>query len=142
MFILGFFCCLGMCMGQQVVSSGGYTIKSDFSVNWILGGSLSVVDQSAIGKNRPDETASGVSFKVYPVPATDFLNIEITPADTGRFSLELYNSSGVKVISKLLPWKPVMQVDLSNLSSGIYILKVSQPSVSDKLPGIQRIMKF
>lgn len=143
MFILGFFCFIGMCLGQQVVSSGGYNIKSDYSVNWILGGSLSAIDQTAVDKNRQEQlTDRGILFKVYPVPVSDFLNIEITQTDTSRFSLELYNSSGVKVISKILPWKPVMQVDVSNLSYGIYILKISKPSISEQLPGVQKVIKF
>ena len=44
---------------------------------------------------------SEISLKVYPIPATDFINIEITPADTGRLILELYNNSGVKVLNKV-----------------------------------------
>lgn len=142
-FISGFFYCIGICTAQQVVSSGGYSANADFSVNWILGGSLSSVDQSSFLKIQEDQlTALEIRLKIYPVPVTDFLNIEISPIDTGRFSLELYNSSGVKVINKKIPCKPVMQVDVSNLPSGVYILKVCQPSVNTNMPVIGKIMKF
>ena len=48
-------CCCGFCAAQQVVSSGGYAVKSDISVNWILGGSLSDIpayDLSTLNKIR------------------------------------------------------------------------------------------
>ncbi len=94
-------CCCGVCRAQQVVSSGGYVVKSDVSVNWILGGSLSGIStfgQSTLNKVQNEQLMeSEISLKVYPVPATDFINIEITPVDTGRLILELYNNSGVKV---------------------------------------------
>ena len=62
------------------------------------------------------------------MPATDFINIEITPVDTGRLILELYNNSGVKVLNKVAVYQPVMQVNVSDIPSGIYFLKVIVPS--------------
>ena len=57
-------------------------MKSDVSVNWILGGSLSDIpayDQSTLNKLRKEQLMeSEISLKVYPIPATDFINIEIT----------------------------------------------------------------
>ena len=70
---------------------------------------------------------SEISLKVYPIPATDFINIEITPVDTGRLILELYNNSGVKVLNKVVVYQPVMQVNISDIPSGIYFLKVLIP---------------
>jgi len=137
-------CCCGMCRAQQVVSSGGYVVKSDVSVNWILGGSLSgisTIDQSTLKKVQNDQLMeSEISLKVYPIPATDFINIEITPGDTGRLILELYNNSGVKVFSKLTVYQPVMQVNVSDILSGVYLLKVSFPN-NTQLFGVQKIIK-
>jgi hypothetical protein len=140
-------CCCSFCAAQQVISSGGYAVKSDVSVNWILGGGLSdmpVIDPNALNKIRKEQlTELEISpFKVYPVPATDFINVEITPIDTGRFSLELYNSSGVRVINKTIPYQPIMQVNVSNIPSGIYLLKVFQPSVKNQLPRVEKIIKY
>jgi hypothetical protein len=141
-----FYCC-GLCVAQQVVSSGGYAVKSDVSVNWILGGSLSdmpVINLNALNKIRKEQlTELEVSpFKVYPVPATDFINVEITPIDTGRFTLELYNSSGVRVLDKTVTYQPVMQVNVSDIPSGIYLLKVFQPALKNQLPRIEKIIKY
>jgi hypothetical protein len=94
-FLVILFCCV-VCNAQQVVSSGGSTVKPDVSVNWILGGSLSdipTIDQSILDKLKREQLIeSEISLKVYPIPATDFINIEITPVDTGRLILELYSN--------------------------------------------------
>jgi hypothetical protein len=144
--VLVILCCCGVCRAQQVVSSGGYAVKSDVSVNWILGGSLSdmpVMDLNALNKIRKEQlTEPEFSFKVYPVPVSDFLNIEITPVDTVRFSLELYNSSGVRVINQIVPYQPVMQINVSDIPSGIYLLKVLQLSVNNQLPRVEKIVKY
>jgi len=138
-------CCCGVCRAQQVVSSGGYAMKSDVSVNWILGGSLSdisTISQSTlINLQREQLMESKISLKVYPIPATDFINIEITPVDTGRLILELYNNSGVKVLNKVAAYQPVLQVNISDIPSGIYYLKVFQPSSMDQLFGVEKIIK-
>jgi hypothetical protein len=138
-------CCCGVCQAQQVVSSGGYVVKSDVSVNWILGGSLSGIstnDQSTLNKLQKDQLMeSEISLKVYPIPTSDFINIEITPVDTGRLILELYNNSGVKVLNKFAVYQPVIQVNMSDFPSGIYYLKVLQYSLTDQLFKVQKIIK-
>jgi len=138
-------CCCGVCRAQQVVSSGGYAMKSDVSVNCILGGSLSdisTISQSTlINLQREQLMESKISLKVYPIPATDFINIEITPVDTGRLILELYNNSGVKVLNKVAAYQSVLQVNISDIPSGIYYLKVFQPSSMDQLFGVEKIIK-
>jgi hypothetical protein len=137
-------CCCGFCAAQQVVSSGGYVVKSDVSVNWILGGSLSgisTINQSTLNNLQKEQLMeSEISLKVYPVPATDFINIEITPVDTGRIILELYNNSGVKVFNKLTVYQPVIQVNVSDIHSGAYLLKVLLPG-EPQLFGVQKIIK-
>jgi hypothetical protein len=138
-------CCCVFCSAQQLVSSGGYAVKSDISVNWILGGSLSDIttyDLSTLNKIRKEQMMeSEISVKVYPSPATDFINIEITPADTGRLILELYNNLGEKVLNKAVVYQPVMQVNVSDIPSGIYFLKLFQPSSKDQLFKVEKIIK-
>ena len=138
-------CCCGVCKAQQVVSSGGSTVKPDVSVNWILGGSLSdipIIDQSTLNKlQREKFMESEISLKVYPIPATDFIHIEIVPVDTGRLILELYNNSGVKVLNKLAVYQPVLQLNVSDIPSGIYYLKVFQPSFKDQHFKVEKIIK-
>ena len=142
--ILLLICFYGLCLAQQVVSSGGYVVKSDISVNWILGGSLSdipALDLSILNELRKEQLReSTISLKVYPMPSTDFINIEITPADTGRLILELYNISGVKVLNKVAVYQSVIQVIVSDIPSGIYFLKVLVPG-NNQLFGVEKIIK-
>ncbi len=144
-YFLVILCCCGVCRAQQVVSSGGSTVKPDFSVNWILGGSLSdmpTIDQSALNKILKEQLIeSEISLKVYPIPASDFINIEITPVDTGRLILELYNNSGVKILNKVTVYQPVLQVNVSDIPAGIYYLKVFQPSSPNQLFKVEKIIK-
>jgi len=137
-------CCCGVCRAQQVVSTGGHAVKSEISVDWILGGSLSDIstnDINALNRLRMDQLKeSEISLKVYPTPATDFINIEITPVDTGRLILEFYNSSGVKVLNKIAANQPVLQVNISDIPSGIYILKVVFHR-KDQLFKVEKIIK-
>ena len=138
-------CCCGFCAAQQVVSSGGYAVKSDVSVNWILGGSLLDIpayDQSTLNKIRKEQLMEyELSLKVYPNPATDFIKIEIPLVDTGRVNLELYNSSGVKVLEKQLGYQPVLQINVSNIPSGNYYLKAYLSSNKDQLFRVEKIIK-
>jgi hypothetical protein len=138
-------CCCGFCAAQQVVSSGGYAVKSDISVNWILGGSLSDIpayDQSTLNKILKEQLMeSEISLKLYPMPAIDFINIEITPVDTGRLTLELYNNTGVRILNTIVLYQPVIQVDISDTPSGIYYLKVFQPSSKNQKFRVEKIIK-
>ncbi len=139
-------CCCSFCAAQQVVSSGGYAVKSEISVNWILGGSLSdvpAIDQSTLNKLRKVQLMDyEISLKVYPIPATDFINIEIPLVDTGRVNLELYSSSGLKVLQTVRAYQPVLQVNVGNLSTGIYYLKVFLSSSKDGLFRVEKIIKY
>ncbi len=143
--ILLFLCCCAFCNAQQVVSSGGYAVKSDITVNWILGGSLSNIlpvnpgDMNQMLQEQLME--SEISLKVYPLPASDLINIEFTPVDTGRINIELYNNSGVKVLNKTSTYQRVLQVDVNALPSGIYYLKIVQPSSVNKLFKVEKIIK-
>ncbi len=83
---------------------------------------------------------SEISLKVYPNPATDFINVEITPADTGRLNLELYNNSGVRILDHTLANQHNLQVNISNIPSGTYYLKVLSPQ-KDQLFRVEKIIK-
>lgn len=144
-FFLIFICYCSLCAAQQVVSTGGYSVKSEFSVNWILGGSLLDITPYDPGlQNKLNEkqfTGSMISVKIYPTPATESVKIEITPVDTGRLIFELFNNSGVKILSKTTAFQPVLQLDVSNIPSGIYLLKVLFPFKDPQLFKVEKIIK-
>jgi hypothetical protein len=137
--------CCSLCLAQQVLSSGGYSVKSEVSVNWIIGGSLSditTIDLNTLKQIAKDQLMdSEISIKVYPLPAVDFINIEITPVDTCRLIIELINNSGVIVINKSVAYQSLLQIDVSDIPSGIYYLKVFPLSSKDQFSKIQKIIK-
>jgi hypothetical protein len=137
-------CFFGCCTAQQVVSSGGYEIKSGITVDWMLGGSLSEIpvnDQLSLTMAMKEEQAGTESrFKVYPIPATDFINIESGISDTTKLIFELFNNSGVKVYNKTMQNLPFLQINITDLPAGVYLLKVSLPS-PDQLFWVKKILK-
>ena len=140
---LGFY---GFCSAQQVVTSGGYSEKSDVSVNWILGGNLSdfpsftnIGTSDTFGNYQVAEKE--ISIKIYPLPAIDFINIEILPVDTNRFTIELFNSTGVKFLKKVVAFQPKLQLDIRGIPPGIYYLKIFQITSKEQFIGIEKIIK-
>jgi len=135
-------CCM-FCSAQQVVSSGGYHVKPEISIDWVLGGSLSAIpDYNPVAPSTPmkEPMESLLTLKVYPAPAVDFINIEITPADTGRFILEIFDNEGTKVLNKVFINQSVVQVNISDIPAGVYYLKVFFPS-QDQSFKIEKIVK-
>ncbi|WP_405208398.1 glycoside hydrolase family 9 protein [Aquimarina sp. LLG6339-5] len=62
-------------------------------------------------------------FKVYPNPTNKTLNIK-TPFSNGSSSIELYSIQGKKVFSKELNSEQ-SNLDISNLSAGLYLIKIN-----------------
>ena len=143
--VLVFLCCCGFCAAQQVVSSGGYAKQSEASVDWIIGGSLMDISGFDLGyfasEQMKELMEEAFSLNVYPNPATDLLNVEITPSDTGKMLLEVFDLSGKAVINKTAANEPLMQLDIKNLAEGTYYLKITQLN-NDQLFRIEKIIKI
>jgi len=130
---LGYFaillCCCGLCSAQQVVSSGAYVADSEITFSWIIGGNFSHISTLGVDYNNPIQPfESPMSLKVYPNPAVDLLYVEITPSDSGQIVLELYNSTGVKMLNEKLFLQPVIHLNISDLPPGAYLLNAFSPS--------------
>jgi len=62
-------------------------------------------------------------IKVFPNPAKDFLNIDISPALQGRFTIRLFHSNG-KLIGQKESNLNQFKLELFNYSSGIYFYEL------------------
>jgi hypothetical protein len=62
------------------------------------------------------------NYSVYPNPTRGLVHIDLTSASPASFNL--YNSFGTKVISTMMTYG--QKFDLSHLSSGLYIARISQ----------------
>lgn len=134
------FFCFSLCSAQQVVSTGGFEVHDEISINWILGGSLSGLQGSdtKIADNQNKAEEPEMEIKIYPLPVTDFLNIEFPVSVSGRVFLEIYDAHGIKTISSNCDFKPVIRLDLKNIPAGTYLLKII---TSGRYPLIRKIIK-
>lgn len=65
------------------------------------------------------------AYKLFPNPARDYITLSHVVQSPGKFvSISIYNTMGQTVQEYALPEKPSMQLDLTGLSQGIYILKI------------------
>jgi hypothetical protein len=64
---------------------------------------------------------SDYAIELYPNPAADFVNIEI-PQNNGKVQLTVYSPEGKMLRSELLS-QPSTQLEVSQLKSGIYLLR-------------------
>ncbi len=69
---------------------------------------------------RPDE------IKAYPNPTTDELNIDVSAIDLqGEVTLSVFNMNGQLVMSQVRDAETLMQLDVSDLPTGNYALRIS-----------------
>jgi len=61
-----------------------------------------------------------IDFTAYPVPTTDFINIQ---SETSITQIEIYNVLG-ELLLKKIDKNNIYTIDISNLSKGLYFLKV------------------
>lgn len=76
---------------------------------------------------------SDVSF--YPNPATEAVTMTVKNAKT--YSIEVFDAVGNSVISKVTSTEPSVKVDMSNLNTGVYFVKISD----DKSQSIKKVIK-
>jgi hypothetical protein len=95
--------------------SGLVDVYTDVPVN----GTFEVVEGLSTGFSQP---ANGAGMRVYPNPVADRLRVEL-PATSGKRFAAVYDITGKQVIVDVLFDN---QIDVSSLTNGIYILKVTQ----------------
>ena len=95
--------------------------------------SASILPVKIIGRAQSTVTAIvpipiNSSIKIYPNPASDHLTIETTP-DIDKGTIVIYNINGQKIIEQIVK-ESNTEIDTHNLTTGVYIVKVSN---ADKL---------
>lgn len=84
-----------------------------------------------------DVNCSIGSILVYPNPATDFINVNISGADNKGTTAQLFNSVGQAINNITLP-NGTTQLDISRMSSGIYQLKLMNSSGTENVKIIKK----
>lgn len=87
------------------------------------------------------EISNTISFKAYPNPVQNTLNLEVDNADPGTYFINVYSSTGAlvyqtqNVVNTLTSTK---SIDLSGVTPGMYYVKVSKDGNSTTIPVLKR----
>ena len=85
-----------------------------------------------------DVQRSDFDFKVYPNPASAKISLKYTASVPGDYSTEVYNILGAQVEGQKLSGNGQDQLDISDLSAGIYLVKIIRDG---KTVGIKKMLK-
>ena len=125
-----------------IASAGDYFANGSVSVSWTLGdlatetlssGSLVLTQgfqqpDTIKGTNSvvPDFPSQGFSIKVYPNPATDYLNVVLQGNDDADLQLQFFDAIGRRLqVSTVYAGSNEATLDIAGYRAGIYFLKVS-----------------
>jgi len=92
----------------------------------------------SLGINEQEAINPVNSTRLYPNPATDVLNIEVSASQASEMSINVYNIMGQMVMSQntnISTGMNTRSINTSELSSGIYFMTV-------KANGFENTMKF
>jgi len=76
------------------------------------------------------EQQDGSAVKVYPNPATDFINVVIVPTENGQVQVQMFDLSG-KAASEQFAFNVsgnmsnTLPVNTANIASGAYLMRVT-----------------
>jgi len=140
---------------QVLAAAGGYYLNAGagMSLSWTLGepayttltSSEVILTQgfqqgNLLGTEIEKPVAGKGDIRVYPNPASSEVNIAVTlPNAEGRATVEVYDIAGrmVKSTSAVMVGHEPYRLDVSNLPSGIYLLRVATES-----PAAVRVVKL
>ncbi|MFZ4521202.1 MAG: M4 family metallopeptidase [Bacteroidales bacterium] len=77
-----------------------------------------------------ESVAQNQEFRVFPNPAHGLINVSFDKELNNPVTIELYNSHGVRVISTDYCSPGTVAVDISGLSSGLYLMKAFGKDIS------------
>jgi hypothetical protein len=156
-FILLFFVSVKMVSSQTLFPEvfscfGGYGENSTVQLTWTVGEPLftTVENSSNIltqGFNQTlivEEITSdvneipGCTFKIFPNPTSDKLNVSIKMEEQKDLMLLLFDINGKTVFTGKYS-NTVQQIDVSGFAAGVYLLKIIDGKNAIKLFKIQKI---
>ena len=64
------------------------------------------------------------TFKLFPIPAKDVLNIEVAVANQ-TIVYAIYNLEGQRILNNVLATESLLQIDISSLTAGLYFVTLT-----------------
>lgn len=117
----------------KVYTSGNYAVEIEDANGCTIVSDEVNVTLTAI--NEGVTVTPNQSIKLYPNPVKQFLTIE--QANKNIYSVSLYSIGGQQILHKEMLQNQIEQIDMSQLSKGIYIIKL----VTDKRAEVHKIIK-
>ncbi|TFH39206.1 MAG: hypothetical protein E4G95_01750 [Bacteroidia bacterium] len=86
------------------------------------------INVQMIKEDEPLDPGATATIKIWPVPATDHINIQIYKDFTGESEVSVISSAGQKMITETMEIfsKMPVQLDISNLAPGAYICRLRE----------------
>ncbi len=122
---------------QTIIPAGNNAQSATGSVSYSVGQIFYESQTSATGKVNPgvqqpyeiftlatNENAAQSNISVYPNPVKDFLTVDFNSEKLDNSSYQLFDATG-KVINKGNLKSVKSQISASNLSTGMYILRIT-----------------
>ena len=108
----------------------GYSVRCIKEEVPVTGNDIEYKLEKNDGRFQPTANPYDAVLSVSPNPATDFLNVEVIGGKSfTSYNLILYNSFGQEMINKQ-NWISGVQIDVTNLHPGVYILRVVSEDLS------------
>jgi PKD repeat protein len=125
----------GICCGS---GNGSYELRTFEGVLFASGGNFQNTDEVLISNDPLSvEDFSIDTFKVYPNPTTDVLNIKVVENNLPD-TIEIYNMLGQIITSKSITSGNDLNHDVSTLNNGVYFVKVKKKSQSISIPFVKK----
>ena len=114
--------------GESLVEEH-YSTTDDSPLNGENFYRLKMVDKDgtfALSKIRNVEFDLKTGYTLFPNPVSDKLNLKSTEDWNSVSSIKIYNAQGIEVYAS--PLVPVKEIEVKNLPSGTYVVKLSRKS--------------
>jgi hypothetical protein len=150
---VSFFTLSAIAQKQEVISSaGGYYVATGINISWTLGetiipsygptGGLILTHgfQSVLRTVIVEENIeTPVTVKVFPNPASDYINISFAEPLDAKVNLFLLDAQGKLFKTEVIePATTETQLNFQDLPSGVYLLKL----VKGKLSNVYKVIKL
>lgn len=124
-------------------SLGNSTATTPFDNNGVFNGSASTGYSGGFTSYFSTKPLSNKQFNklnvsIYPNPATDILNIQSEELFPDNTTAIIYDVAGKRVLNTVLQNSNFNKINVSNLSSGVYILQIDNQNGSQSLKFIKK----
>lgn len=131
----------GLLAQETVLATGGDASGTGGTVAYSIGQVIYTTNTGATGTVRQgvqqpyeiltvgiNETALNISLSIFPNPTTEYLTLQVKNYNNEKLSYQLFDIQGKLLGSKVITTSKT-QINLSDLSTGTYLINVIQENI-------------